>query len=630
MNIPKHIRFPIVVKLVSVTVILMMSATIPIALFSYQDFEKVATRRETSGNITLADSAAARVESLLSTYVDTIGGVGSQLYKGFTTPEQRENAFVYSFGEGSDLVAVELYELKDSKESKEKKPTLIDREINEGYLKTFGETREYIDSLRTLRKISLAEVFETGHIEIRNSSLPAKKTEHDSKSTGYPPLITIAIPIVRNEETGRYTHVAVADIALNKLQKIFANESERTMYLIDRHGTILAHPNEEWLSNAYSMKNIPIVKEALTLDVKSLQRPFSDPDTKEEFLGAFAKTSLGVSVIAQVSRDVILEPARMVRRGIIKIACYVLFAAFFFIFLFSISLTSPIERLVEMAREIARGNFDAKSEVTSHDEVGELAKAFEDMTVGLKERDKIKNVFNKFHGSSITEDLMQGDLSLGGSNKEVTVFFSDIRDFTKFSEGHTPEEVVSMLNEYFAIMVGIINKNHGVVDKFIGDAIMAVWGAPKSTGQDQYYAVKACIEMRIALNELNERRAVRGQTPIKIGIGIHSGRAISGTIGSNERMEYTVIGDTVNMTSRIESSTKAFGTDLLVSDITAGIIKEKFVLEYAGAAEVKGKSEPLKMFKVRGYVDEKGTQVLVRTPFSDYEAGDADKVKIAS
>jgi adenylate cyclase len=210
------------------------------------------------------------------------------------------------------------------------------------------------------------------------------------------------------------------------------------------------------------------------------------------------------------------------------------------------------------------------------------------------------------------------------------VFFSDIRDFTKFSEGHTAEEVVNMLNEYFAIMVGIINKNHGVVDKFIGDAIMAVWGAPKTTGQDQYHAVKASIEMRIALNELNERRAARDQTPIKIGIGIHSGPAISGTIGSSERMEYTVIGDTVNVTSRIESSTKAFGTDLLLSQVTADLVKDRFVLEFAGAAEVKGKSEALRMYKVRGYVDEAGQPVLVRTPYSDYESGAVDKVKIAS
>ena len=164
---------------------------------------------------------------------------------------------------------------------------------------------------------------------------------------------------------------------------------------------------------------------------------------------------------------------------------------------------------------------------------------------------------------------------------------------------------------------------------FIGDAIMAVWGAPNFTERDTQNAVKACLEMRQSLAELNDLRASRGQIPLKIGIGLHRGEAISGTIGSSERMEYTVIGDTVNQASRIEASTKAFGTDLLVSDSLAGLVDEEFICEEAGRVEVKGKSEPLVLYKVRGYYDENRNPVVIRTPFSDYEAGDADKVKMA-
>jgi adenylate cyclase len=186
-----------------------------------------------------------------------------------------------------------------------------------------------------------------------------------------------------------------------------------------------------------------------------------------------------------------------------------------------------------------------------------------------------------------------------------------------------------MLNEYFQIMVGIINKHGGVVDKFIGDAIMAVWGAPNSSERDSQNAVRACLEMRRALKDLNDRRATRGQVPIKIGMGLHRGEAISGTIGSSERMEYTVIGDAVNQSSRIESSTKAFGTDLLLSQDLANFVVQDFILEEAGSVEVKGKAEPLKLFKARGYFDENKNPVIVQTPYSDYEAGDSDKVKVA-
>jgi len=240
------------------------------------------------------------------------------------------------------------------------------------------------------------------------------------------------------------------------------------------------------------------------------------------------------------------------------------------------------------------------------------------MTEGLKERDKVKNLFNKFHGSSVTENLLQQEVSVGGTRKEVTVFFSDIRGFTKFSEGHTPEEVVSMLNEYFAVMVGIINRHGGVVDKFIGDAIMAVWGVPAGSDRDTENALKACLEMRSALFTLNASRRERGLTEIQIGMGLHAGAAISGTIGSEERMEFTVIGDTVNVTSRIESSTKHFEVDLLVSDevfnrlsqpvttqevtadgsVAVAQTESPFKFDLAGDIEVKGKTLPLRLYKV--------------------------------
>lgn len=238
-------------------------------------------------------------------------------------------------------------------------------------------------------------------------------------------------------------------------------------------------------------------------------------------------------------------------------------------------------------------------------------------------------MFSKFHGSSVTDDLISKDIGLGGQDKEVVVFFSDIRGFTAFSEHRTPEEVVAMLNEYFGVMVSIINRNGGVVDKFIGDAIMAIWGAPKGSDKDAFNAVKACLEMRKALEGLNAARRARNEPAIAIGMGLHAGRAISGTIGSDERMEFTVIGNTVNTASRIEASTKAFGTDLLITDDVLSRVGESYVIDYAGAAEVKGRSDAIKMYKVKGYRAENGEETIIKTEWSEYEAEKADKVKIA-
>jgi adenylate cyclase len=250
------------------------------------------------------------------------------------------------------------------------------------------------------------------------------------------------------------------------------------------------------------------------------------------------------------------------------------------------------------------------------------------MTVGLQERDKVKSLFSKFLGSSVAEDLINREIELGGQKKDVVVFFSDIRGFTAYSEKKSPEQVVEMLNDYFRAMVKIINQHGGVVDKFIGDSIMAVWGAPKSTDKDAHNAVQACLDMRVALAKLNEQRIARNQQPILIGMGLHAGPVISGTIGSNERLEYTVIGNTVNTASRIESSTKAFGADLLISDTVYEKIRLDFMTEVAGLAEVKGRSEGLKLHKVRGYRAKNGTFVEVHTAYSEYAAESADKVKI--
>ncbi|MEQ1664591.1 MAG: adenylate/guanylate cyclase domain-containing protein, partial [Bdellovibrionales bacterium] len=390
-----------------------------------------------------------------------------------------------------------------------------------------------------------------------------------------------------------------------------------------------AHPNDQMVLRNKNMSFSEIVKKALSSTTLQGEGKFFDFETRSNVIASYARTGFGPAVIAQTSEDVILAPARFMKREAFFITGLVLSGAVFFVFIFSISITNPIEKLVEVTGRIAAGDFSVQSMIRSKDEMGELATSVDAMVTGLKERDKIKNVMNKFHGSAISDNLLKGNLQLGGVKKDVVVFFSDIRDFTKFSEGHTPEEVVSMLNEYFEVMVSIVTKNFGVVDKFVGDAMMAIWGAPNTSGKDNYYAIKSCIEMRLALEALNKSRLDRGMTEIKIGMGLHSGPAISGTIGSSERMEYTVIGDTVNTASRIESSTKLFGKDLLVSmEVLEGLL-DNFVYEFAGEAAVHGKVEPLKMYSIKGYIDESGNKILVQTKYSDYEAsGKSEKATV--
>ena len=600
-------RFPIAFKLVGITVSLLITITFMIAIQSAQFFEKEIRETHEQSNQTQAANRATEIESLLQSYTDKIRMVASLMYKKYSNPQEREDAINITFRPDRDFVSVEIHELVNGQFQ------FVDRVVNSDYLAANQLSSDYIQKLRTDRPFPVSAVF-AGKIEVQNSTIPKGLA-----------LITVGIPFVK-DAYDQVTHVAIADIKLEKIQKAFSSLGASEIFLVDSAGRVIAHPEDEYTVQGYLLDEIPIVQSAMTSKLKSNHLPrFTNPLDGKEYYGVYHKTSFGVSVVAQIPEEVILEPARQVQREAYYAGGLVLSIALFFVFLFSISLTSPIEKLLELTFEVAKGNFDidAAGKIKSRDEVNDLALAFDKMTTGLK-------ALVKTQGADVAKTLMESDLEkMGGSKKQVAVLFSDLRDFTKFSEGHTPEEVVEMLNEYFEIMVGCIERNKGRVNKFIGDAIMAMWGAPSSTGNDEYGAVRAALEMRIELNKLNERRIGRGQGPIKIGVGIHCGEAVAGTIGSKSRLEYTIIGDTVNQASRLEASTKAFGADLLISDETVQKVKDHYMIEYAGAAEVKGKAEPLKMYRVRGFIDEKGEQQPIRTPYSDFEAQDADKVKVS-
>jgi adenylate cyclase len=217
---------------------------------------------------------------------------------------------------------------------------------------------------------------------------------------------------------------------------------------------------------------------------------------------------------------------------------------------------------------------------------------------------------------------MRGDIKPGGETKNATVFFSDIRNFTAISENFTVEfgegasdKIVHWLNEYLTQMVACVEKTNGVVDKFIGDAVMAHWGTAYTAGspdQDAFNCVLAAIMMRTALIKLNAaRKADDPANPIiKIGCGINSGPVTAGQIGSTERMEYTVIGDAVNLASRTEALNKPMGTDILITENTWNLIGDKLITEEMPPVIVKGKEKPVRMFAVVNIRSKPGTEQL--------------------
>ncbi|RIL07848.1 MAG: hypothetical protein DCC75_09690 [Proteobacteria bacterium] len=208
--------------------------------------------------------------------------------------------------------------------------------------------------------------------------------------------------------------------------------------------------------------------------------------------------------------------------------------------------------------------------------------------------------FSRFVSHQVLQDIVKsGEVpQIRGERRRITVMFCDVRGFTTISEKLTPEQVVQILNEYFEAAVDAIFRYHGMLDKFLGDGIMAVFGAPVDDSHQEEHAVRAALEIQEQVGKLSERLKASHGLELRVGIGIHSGAAIVGTMGSSKRLEYTAIGDTVNLASRLESATKDLGVSLAISQYTCDVLRGIFKMEDLGEISVKGKTESVRVYKV--------------------------------
>ncbi|MEG4046915.1 MULTISPECIES: GAF domain-containing protein [unclassified Microcoleus] len=214
---------------------------------------------------------------------------------------------------------------------------------------------------------------------------------------------------------------------------------------------------------------------------------------------------------------------------------------------------------------------------------------------------QIKNLMYRYMTPEVAEALLaSGDTGLGGKRKNVSVLFSDIRSYTTLTEKLQAEEVVVMLNKYFEVMVDVVFEYGGTLDKYIGDALMAVFGSPAPLEDHAWCAMQTAVKMREKLAEFNRDRVAHGELPIGIGMGVHSDEVVSGNIGSSKRMELTSIGDGVNLASRLEGASKQYGTDLIISDNTYRDYADRLYVRELDFITVKGKSEPVIVYELVG------------------------------
>lgn len=411
-------------------------------------------------------------------------------------------------------------------------------------------------------------------------------------------LLALAIPLVKRPTYG-FSHSVVALFDARSLPDTFNDSELVRKTLLDRNGKVLLAADGG--GGRRSLAHLDVVKEFLASKVGNLQRRYPRDGDGAQVLGAVRSVGFGgLAVLAEVPELRALESVRTIERRALWLGLIVLSLALMAGHWFSDSLTWPLKQLAKAADRIARGDFSVRVKPSSRDEVGALSVTFNGMARGLEERERLRDTFKKFHSEAIAERIMSGKLKLGGETLSAAVLFMDLRDFTAFSEGLEPHQVVEQLNEYLERMVTVIQRHGGIVDKYVGDAIMAAWGVPDPDPRAPSRALPACIEIRRALAELNEIRRRRRQAPLRIGMGLHYGPVTAGNIGSTNRMEYTLIGDTVNLASRVESLTKEVETDLLVTKSIREAVGKAFEFGETSLHKVKGKALPVEISTVIG------------------------------
>jgi adenylate cyclase len=280
------------------------------------------------------------------------------------------------------------------------------------------------------------------------------------------------------------------------------------------------------------------------------------------------------------------------------------------------SLVDSVRRLLGGTQAVEKGNLDVEIHVRTRDEMAMLADSFNHMVVGLREKEHIRETFGKYVDPRIVRGLLENRLPAeGGQSQVMSVFFSDLAGFTRMCEGMTPDTAVRFLNRYFSFMSEVIRERQGIIDKYIGDAVMAFWGPP-FTGETDH-AELCCVAALNQRAKLDEFRAAlpeiigvrQGLPQVDCRMGIATGQVTVGNIGSETARGYTVIGDTVNLASRLEQANKFYGTHILVNEDARRHAGDALAFREIDSLRVAGKIEPVRVFELMGYAqDLSGTQ----------------------
>jgi adenylate cyclase len=364
-------------------------------------------------------------------------------------------------------------------------------------------------------------------------------------------------------------------------------------------------PDKSHLGDIYKQKDDPNVLPT-RFDIHQVQPVFVEDQwgtwlTANSPIRSSDGQSVGVVGVDIDAKDVIQQLKTMSLIGLTALGISVLLAMGLAIFLSSL-LSRPLANLKNAVVAIGKGHLDTRLDTKSGDEFSEVACAINEMASGLQQRDVFKGTLVRYMSSQLADKILSSGKipDLKGERRKITVLFADVRGFTALSETLSPEDVFGILNDYFDKMIDEISRNHGMLNKFMGDGLMAVFGAVEEDVYQEENAIKSALGMRKVLDGMRDRLLKERQIDLKIGIGINTGIALVGNIGSSQRMEFTAIGDTVNLGSRLEAATKEFGHDIIVSEYTYVAVRNNFQFHSLGPINIRGRQDPVTAYAVQG------------------------------
>ena len=308
---------------------------------------------------------------------------------------------------------------------------------------------------------------------------------------------------------------------------------------------------------------------------------------------------LQIVAVIQKSYNENIENLEAFQRVLLQFYLVVIAVSLLVVVLLARSVTRPILDLATRVKRIEEGDYGQSVAIAGRDEISQLAGSVNHMALGLAEKEKVRDLLGKVVSHEIAEELLSKKIELGGEEKIVTVLFADIKGFTTLCESAPPEAVLTLLNRYLSAITKVIEDNHGVVDKYTGDSVMALFGAPLSRENDAANAVQAALDIQECMVQMNQTHRQEGIGLMEAGIGVHTGLVVAGNLGSQNRLNYTVIGDSVNLSARLEGLTRKYNTANIVSEACVRNAPE-FIYRELDLVQVAGKSEPVRIYEAVG------------------------------